>query len=143
LEYILLTKASFLVYLYRLLVLKFLNFVQFELSPFVNEVLSDIKRGINKPLKHALEDNINQVLQIMNKNARQKGRTIDYKDLWYGYRRVSPLYGADYVLDLLLTYRKHKGRKMTVPVRRHAYLHQTFGEVEFIEDPITAATGVV
>jgi hypothetical protein len=31
---------------------------------------------------------------------------------------------------------------MTVPVRRHAYLHQTFGEVEFIEDPITAATGV-
>lgn len=100
------------------------------------------KRGINKPLKHALEDNINQVLQIMNKNARQKGRTIDYKDLWYGYRRVSPLYGADYVLDLLLTYRKHKGRKMTVPVRRHAYLHQTFGEVEFIEDPITAATGV-
>ncbi|XP_052100171.1 chondroitin sulfate synthase 1-like [Mytilus californianus] len=100
------------------------------------------KRGINKPLKHALEDNINQVLQIMNKNARQKGRTIDYKDLWYGYRRVSPLYGADYILDLLLTYRKHKGRKMTVPVRRHAYLHQTFGEVEFIEDPATASSNI-
>lgn len=100
------------------------------------------KRGINKPLKYAMEDNINQLLQLMNKNARQKGRTIDYKDLWYGYRRVSPLYGADYVLDLLLTYRKHKGRKMTVPVRRHAYLTQTFRQVEFIEDPATASSDI-
>ncbi|VDI54968.1 Hypothetical predicted protein [Mytilus galloprovincialis] len=37
------------------------------------------KRAINTPLKHALEDNINQALQIMNRNARQKGRTIIIK----------------------------------------------------------------
>ncbi|KAJ8304547.1 hypothetical protein KUTeg_018130 [Tegillarca granosa] len=91
------------------------------------------------PTKYALEDMIVQVLQMVNKNARQKGRTIDYKDLWYGYQRVNPLYGADYVLDLLLTYRKHKGRKLTVPVRRHTYLQQAFDEIDLIEDPFTSS----
>ncbi|CAG2186701.1 CHSY [Mytilus edulis] len=61
------------------------------------------KSDINTPLKHALADSINHVLQIMNKNARQEGKRIDFKDLSYGYRR------------------------------------QTFGEVEFIEDPSTAS----
>ena len=68
---------------------------------------------------------------MINENARQRGRTIDFKDILYGYSRVNPLHGADYVLDLLLVYRKHKGRKMTVPVRRHAYLQQTFSDLQF------------
>ena len=96
------------------------------------------RHGLTFPLKVALDDVISQVIQIVNKNARQKGRTIDYKDLWYGYRRVNPLYGADYVLDLLLTYKKHTGNKVTVAVRRHAYLQQTFGEISVIEDPFTS-----
>ncbi|VDI54973.1 chondroitin sulfate synthase [Mytilus galloprovincialis] len=64
------------------------------------------KSNINTPLKHALADSINHVLQIMNKNARQKGKRIDFKDLSYGYRR------------------------------------QTFGEVEFFEDPSTASANI-
>jgi len=68
----------------------------------------------------------------INVNARQRGRVIDYKDVLYGYRRVNPLHGADYMLDLLLVYRKFKGRRrMTIPVRRHAYLQQAFLEPEF------------
>lgn len=71
-------------------------------------------------------------MTAINVNARQRGRIIDYKDVLYGYRRVNPLHGADYMLDLLLVYRKFKGRrKMTVPVRRHAYLQQAFLEPEF------------
>jgi len=71
-------------------------------------------------------------MTAINVNARQRGRVIDYKDVLYGYRRVNPLHGADYMLDLLLVYRKFKGRrKMTVPVRRHAYLQQAFLEPEF------------
>ncbi|XP_076101707.1 chondroitin sulfate synthase 1-like [Mytilus galloprovincialis] len=31
---------------------------------------------------------------------------------------------------------------MTAQVRRHVYLHQTFGEVEFIEDPLTASSNI-
>lgn len=96
------------------------------------------RHGITFPLKVALDDVISQVIQIVNRNARQKGRTIDFKDLWYGYRRVNPLHGADYVLDILLTYKKHTGNKVTVAVRRHAYLQQMFGEVNIIEDPFTA-----
>ena len=72
-----------------------------------------------------------QVMTMINENARQRGRTIDFKDILYGYSRLNPLHGADYVLDLLLVYRKHKGRKMTVPVRRHAYLQQTFSDIQF------------
>ena len=71
-------------------------------------------------------------MTAINVNARQRGRVIDYKDVLYGYRRVNPLHGADYLLDLLLVYRKFRGRrKMTVPVRRHAYLQQAFLEPEF------------
>jgi chondroitin sulfate synthase len=47
---------------------------------------------------------------------------------------VNPLYGAEYVLDLLLLYKKHKGKTMTVPVRRHAYLQQTFSQIQFREE---------
>ncbi|CAG2186702.1 CHSY [Mytilus edulis] len=100
------------------------------------------KSDINTPLKHALADSINHVLQVMNKNARQKGKRIDFKDLSYGYRRVSPLHGADYKLDLLFTFFKDNGEEMTAPVRRHVYLQQTFGEVEFIEDPSTASANI-
>jgi len=71
-------------------------------------------------------------MTAINVNARQRGRVIDYTDILYAYRRVSPLHGADYMLDLLLIYRKFKGhRKLTVPVRRHAYLQQAFLEPEF------------
>ncbi len=113
-------------------------FSHFNLNP---------KHGLDGPQKIALEDIMMQVMQMINKNARQRGRTIDFKEILYGYRRVNPLYSADYILDLMLVYRKHKGRRMTVPVRRHAYLQQTFCELEFIEEvevpPKTKTTGIV
>lgn len=92
------------------------------------------KRGMDASSKEAFDSVVMQVMELINQNPRQRGRTIDFKDILYGYRRVSPMHGADYILDLLLVYRKFKGRKMTVPVRRHAYLQQTFSDVEFIED---------
>ena len=73
-------------------------------------------------------------MEMINNNARQRGRTIDFQKILYGYQRVNPLHGADYILDLLLVYRKHKGkRRMTVPVRRHAYLQQTFTPIQVAE----------
>jgi chondroitin sulfate synthase len=84
-------------------------------------------------------------MESINQNARQRGRVIDYKDLLYGYRRLNPLHGPDYMLDLLLVYRKFKGkRKMTVPVRRHAYLQQAFLEPELrsVATNVTSAVRV-
>ncbi|KAL5004060.1 hypothetical protein ScPMuIL_017516 [Solemya velum] len=105
------------------------------LNSLSSHFLTNPKQSIGVPLKSALESIVGQVMHTLNQNSRQRGRTIDYKKLLYGYVRTNPLYGADYILDLLLTYKKHKGRKITLPVRRHAYIQQTFSETEFIEDP--------
>uniref|UniRef100_A0A8C5RXK5 Hexosyltransferase n=1 Tax=Laticauda laticaudata TaxID=8630 RepID=A0A8C5RXK5_LATLA len=91
------------------------------------------RRGMDSSQRQALDDVVMQVMEMINANAKTRGRIIDFKEIQYGYRRVSPIYGAEYVLDLLLLYKKHKGKKMTVPVRRHAYLQQTFSKVQFME----------
>uniref|UniRef100_A0A3B3HE02 Hexosyltransferase n=1 Tax=Oryzias latipes TaxID=8090 RepID=A0A3B3HE02_ORYLA len=80
--------------------------------------------------KQALDDIIMQVMEMINANAKTRGRVIDFKEIQYGYRRVNPLY----VLDLLLLYKKHQGKTMTVPVRRHAYLQQTFSQIQVREE---------
>lgn len=96
------------------------------------------RRGLEADQKTGFEDNVVQVMEMINRNSRQRGRAIDFKEILYGYNRVNPLHGADYILDLLLVYKKFKGkRRMTVPVRRHAYLQQAFLEVEFREDDLT------
>lgn len=92
------------------------------------------KRGMPGHLRTGLDDIILQTLQMVNSNSRQRGRNIDFKEILYGYRRINPFFSSDYILDLLLIFRKHKGRRMTVPVRRHAYLQQNFGAIEFLED---------
>ena len=92
------------------------------------------RRGMDSSQRQALDDIIMQVMEMINANAKTRGRVIDFKEIQYGYRRVNPLYGAEYVLDLLLLYKKHKGKTMTVPVRRHAYLQQTFSQIQFREE---------
>ncbi|KAL3866061.1 hypothetical protein ACJMK2_043402 [Sinanodonta woodiana] len=98
------------------------------------------RKSIDSSLKIALDEAIEQTISSFNKNARQKGRTIEFKEILYGYTRTTSPYGADYVLDVLLTYRKQKGKRMTVPVRRHSYIRQPFTEVEVIESPFTSVT---
>ncbi|XP_006771836.1 PREDICTED: chondroitin sulfate synthase 1, partial [Myotis davidii] len=83
--------------------------------------------------REALDDIVMQVMEMINANAKARGRVIDFKEIQYGYRRVNPMYGAEYILDLLLLYKRHKGKKVTVPVRRHAYLQQTFSKIQFAE----------
>ncbi|XP_015927513.2 chondroitin sulfate synthase 1 [Parasteatoda tepidariorum] len=82
----------------------------------------------------AVSDVVMEVMEIINKYSKQRGRVIDFKEILYGYIRENPLFGVDYILDMLLTYRKYRGKKMTVPVRRHAYLQKAFSQLEFKED---------
>ncbi|KAJ8338724.1 hypothetical protein SKAU_G00355100 [Synaphobranchus kaupii] len=91
------------------------------------------RQGMGSLLRAALEDTVLQVMEMINENSKARGRVIDFKEIQYGYRRVDPLHGAEYILDLLLLYKKHKGRKVTVPVRRHAYLQQSFSRPFFAE----------
>ncbi|XP_066507807.1 chondroitin sulfate synthase 3 [Hoplias malabaricus] len=91
------------------------------------------RQGLGRALHTALEDTVLQVMEMINENSKARGRVIDFKDVQYGYRRLNPPYGAEYVLDLLLLYKRHKGRKVTVPVRRHVYLQQSFSHPFFYE----------
>lgn len=92
------------------------------------------RQNINSVLRAALDDTVMQVMEMINENSRSRGRLIDFNEIQYGYRRIDPLHGVEYILDLLLLYKRHKGRKVTVPVRRHAYLQQLFSKPFFKED---------
>ncbi|XP_068622557.1 chondroitin sulfate synthase 1 [Battus philenor] len=97
---------------------------------------SNPKRRIESPLKEAIDDVIREVMEIINAPSRQRGRVIEFNELLYGYTRLQPLHGVDHVLDLLLKYKRYRGRKMTAAVRRHAYLQQSFTGTEIRELPI-------
>ncbi|CAH0399323.1 unnamed protein product [Chilo suppressalis] len=97
---------------------------------------SNPKRRIEGPLKESIDDVIREVMEIINAPSRQRGRVIDFNELLYGYTRLQPLHGADHVLDLLLKYRRYRGKKMTAAVRRHAYLQQAFTGIDIRELPM-------
>lgn len=84
------------------------------------------KRKIDSITKEGLEDTITEVMENINNFSRQRGRVIEFRELLYGYTRVNPLHGEDLILDLLLIYKKYRGKKMTVPVRRHLYVQRSF-----------------
>ncbi|XP_060617994.2 chondroitin sulfate synthase 3 [Anolis sagrei] len=92
------------------------------------------RQNINSIMRAALDDTVMQVMEVINENSKSRGRLIDFNEIQYGYRRVDPLHGVEYILDLLLLYKRHKGRKVTVPVRRHAYLQQLFSKPFFREE---------
>ncbi|XP_006609594.1 chondroitin sulfate synthase 1 [Apis dorsata] len=93
---------------------------------------SNPRRRIHSDIKEGLEDITREVMASINACSRQRGRVVEERSTLYGYRRVDS-YGADTILDLLLVYRKYRGRKVTLPVRRHVYLHQHFTGVEIRE----------
>ena len=78
-------------------------------------------------------------MEVINQNSKERGRLIDYKDTLYGYVRNHPLIGLDYIIDVLLIYRKYEGRKMTVPVRRHAYIRNSYVTMLFREDTLNTS----
>ncbi|KAF7414464.1 hypothetical protein HZH68_002953 [Vespula germanica] len=90
------------------------------------------RRRIHSDIKEGLEDITREVMASINACSRQRGRVVDERSALYGYRRVNS-YGADTILDLLLVYRKYRGKKVTLPVRRHIYLHQHFTGLEIRE----------
>ncbi|XP_017777168.1 PREDICTED: chondroitin sulfate synthase 1 isoform X2 [Nicrophorus vespilloides] len=94
---------------------------------------SNSKRRLGSSIKEGLSDVIREVMEIINLYSKQRGRVIDFKEVFYGYWRLDPVHGVDLILDLLLVYRKYRGHKMTIPVRRHAYIQQTFTGLEIRE----------
>ena len=82
------------------------------------------KRKVPAHLGEGVTRAVSHVLDIINKEASAKGRVIEFRDLFYAYVKSDPEHGITYILDLLLLYKRFKGKKMTVKVRRHVYLRQ-------------------
>ena len=97
------------------------------------------RRGLEGYWKRSIIENVRQAMDEINKNSIERGRLIDFKDVLYGYVKQDPLVGLDYIIDILLVYRKYEGRKMTVPVRRHAYVRNTFTTMLFREDNLESS----
>ncbi|XP_049298887.1 chondroitin sulfate synthase 1 isoform X2 [Anopheles funestus] len=91
------------------------------------------KRRTESSLKEGLTDVVREIMEHINNFSRQRGRVIEFRELLYGYMRVNSLYGQDLILDLLLVYKKYRGKKMTVPVRRHLYIQRSFTEIRVRE----------
>uniref|UniRef100_A0A182Q9N3 Hexosyltransferase n=1 Tax=Anopheles farauti TaxID=69004 RepID=A0A182Q9N3_9DIPT len=91
------------------------------------------KRRTESSLKEGLTDVIREIMEHINNYSRQRGRVIEFRELLYGYMRVNSLYGQDLILDLLLVYKKYRGKKMTVPVRRHLYIQRSFTDIRVRE----------
>ncbi|KAB7499534.1 Chondroitin sulfate synthase 1 [Armadillidium nasatum] len=85
------------------------------------------KHRLTAYVNDSLNDVVRDVMETINRLSKERGRIIDFKGILYGYKRLNPAYAAEYVMDLLLVFKKYRGKKMTVPVRRHTYLQVPFG----------------
>ena len=82
---------------------------------------------------------IDAVIKLVNhvgiKSAHEHGQSAKFKDIQYGYGRVDPVIGAEYIFELCQAIRKLKSkRKISVPEYRRVYVQQPFLEVHFIEE---------
>ncbi|KAF8368483.1 sqv-5 [Pristionchus pacificus] len=96
--------------------------------------------GVNCP-RHTLEQRtrmemgriITQLFDDFNANARQRGRVLQFQNLQYGYERLIPRYGVDYIMDMILWFKKFRPpHRTTLSVRRHAYVQQSFAPLKMI-----------
>lgn len=92
-------------------------------------------------LRNALNEIITQLFDEFNANARLRGRVLQFQNIQYGYMRVEPRHGVDYVLDMILWFKKFRPpHRATLSVRRHAYIQQKFGSLEITSDAVLRET---
>uniref|UniRef100_A0A915ADX7 Hexosyltransferase n=1 Tax=Parascaris univalens TaxID=6257 RepID=A0A915ADX7_PARUN len=93
------------------------------------------RHTVDLSVRTAIGDVVTQLFDEFNSNARQRGRVLQFQNIQYGYVRVEPRFGVDYVLDMVLWFKKFRPpHRATLSVRRHAYVQQTFGSLEMTSD---------
>lgn len=108
-----------------------------------SELSVNPKKHIDKHIIKAYHQNIPRIMSTINRKSMRKGRLLDYHSLYYGYVRFDSEIGMQYILDLLLIYRKYQGKRLTLPLRRHAYAVQTFSETLCTELEVSEADEIV
>uniref|UniRef100_A0A915DFX1 Hexosyltransferase n=1 Tax=Ditylenchus dipsaci TaxID=166011 RepID=A0A915DFX1_9BILA len=93
------------------------------------------RHTIDMNMKAAANQIVVKLFDQFNSNAQQRGRTLQFQNIQYGYSRVEPRHGVDYILDIVLWFKKFRPpNRATLSVRRHAYVQQTFGPIQYISD---------
>ncbi|KAI6207850.1 Hexosyltransferase [Aphelenchoides besseyi] len=93
------------------------------------------RHTIDANMRTAINSIVTQLFDEFNSNARQRGRLLQFQNIQYGYARVEPRHGVDYVLDMILWFKKFRPpHRATLSVRRHAYIQQTFAAPEAITE---------
>uniref|UniRef100_T1JJS5 Hexosyltransferase n=1 Tax=Strigamia maritima TaxID=126957 RepID=T1JJS5_STRMM len=93
------------------------------------------KHRIEDWSRAALNNVVTRYLELRNRYPLKQSRVFDFQKIIHGYKRLVPSYGIDYILHMLLVYRRYEGRKMentAVPVamQRQAFLQQSFTELQ-------------
>ncbi|KAK0425094.1 hypothetical protein QR680_009025 [Steinernema hermaphroditum] len=93
------------------------------------------RHTVDLSIRTEIAEIITHLFEEFNANARQRGRVLQFQNLQYGYMRVEPRHGVDYILDMILWFKKFRPpHRTTLSVRRHAYVQQTFGELQIQSD---------
>ncbi|KAF7493190.1 Chondroitin sulfate synthase 1 [Sarcoptes scabiei] len=87
------------------------------------------RKNLDTDLIQSHNRNLQTILRGINRNSHRKGTIFDYNSLHYGYVRFLPSFGIQYVYDFLLIFRKFKGKRLTIPIRKHLLALQTFSEI--------------
>ncbi|XP_018025751.1 chondroitin sulfate synthase 1 [Hyalella azteca] len=94
------------------------------------------KQRLPSYFNESLADVIAYTMHTINLASSKRGRELEYRNLLYSYVRHAPGTGMQLVLDLLLLYKRFRGNKMTIPVRRHGYFQVPFGPLYVRELPV-------
>ncbi|ETN78808.1 chondroitin N-acetylgalactosaminyltransferase [Necator americanus] len=93
------------------------------------------RHTVDLSIRTEMGDIVTQLFEEFNSNARQRGRVLQFQSLQYGYMRVEPRYGVDYVLDMILWFKKFRPpHRTTLSVRRHAYVQQVFAPLQALSE---------
>lgn len=112
---------------------------KFFAQKLYSELSVNPKRHLERHISAAYHANIRQMMRLFNaplsvqrkkaKNGHPSSSLLDYHSLYYGYVQLNAQVGVQYILDLLMIYRRYGGeRPLTIPMRRHAHAVQTFSE---------------
>ena len=113
---------------------------KFFAAKLYSELSANPKRHLERHLSAAFHGNLPVLMRRLNdlglRGPQKQGRLLDFHSLYYGYVRFTPETGVQYVLDLLLIYRRFAGKRLTLPIRRHAHAVQSFSEPVVREWPV-------
>lgn len=117
---------------------------KFFAQKLYSELAVNPKRHLERHISAAYQANIRRMMRLFNAPLgaqRKKGAhlssLLDYHSLYYGYVQFNSQVGVQYILDLLMIYRRFGGKRpLTIPIRRHAHAVQTFSEPIVREFPM-------